>query len=122
MAGLSDEQRYYLKFMCKYMNYDSNDIRNHPSMINKDTGKPFQKRAITNWITRLNDTGDVKKLSKTGRPKILNQQEEDLLVKTIQKFPKLRYRKIRSLGGFQKVGVRAVNQYAIRNNFSKINK
>lgn len=118
MSCLSDEQRYYLKFMALYLNYEVDQIRNHSSMVNAKTNKPFQKRAIVNWLNRLTETGDVKLVPKTGRTKLLNKKEEELLIKTIRKNPKLRFKKIRALG-FRQIGVRSVNRYANRNGYRK---
>lgn len=118
MSGLTDEQRYYLKFMKVYLNYNVDQVQNHLSMINPSTNKKYQKRSIKNWFDRLEQTGDVKKLPKTGRPRKLDKKEEKCLINTIIENPKFRFRKIRALG-FRKIGIRSVNNYALRNKFSK---
>lgn len=96
MYGFSDEQRFYLKFMVKYLNFNLDQVRNDPSMINSSTNKPYQKRSINNWFERLKITGDVSKLPKTVRPKKLDKNEEETLLETIKMNPKYRYNKIRS--------------------------
>lgn len=118
MAGLTEEQRYFLKFMRKYLDYDADKIRAHSSMINRSTNRPFQKRAINEWIKRLETTGDVYLIPKPGRPRTLSINEERLLMQKIRDNPKLRYRKIRAMG-FNQVGVRSINQYGLRNKYRK---
>lgn len=116
---LEQEQLYYLKFMKKYLNFDCDQIRNHQSMINNKTKKPFQKRAIVMWCNRLDKEGDVVKKLKTGRPRILDKKKEDNLVNYIDNHPKHRFRKVKNgcLFGV-KISRRSVNRYAIRNGYS----
>lgn len=115
---LSEEQRYYFKFMVNYLKFNIDQIRSHPSMINSKTNKPFQKRSLQVWFDRLQSTGNVYTIPKTGRPKKLSPLEEKLLISTIKENPKQRFKNIRALG-FRQIGVRSVNRYANRNGYRK---
>lgn len=92
---LTEEQRFYIKFLYKE-NKSLNEIRKHPLLLKPD-GTIHRSDTLTYWINPIDDTGDVKQLKKTGRPKILNNEEEKLVINMIKNRPKERYSKIRRL-------------------------
>lgn len=100
---LSEEKRYFIKFMKNYLNYDEKQIKNHPSMINED-GSKIRLSTVRFWFNRINESGDIKALKKSGRPRKLDEQEEGKLIRTIKMYPKKRV---------------TVNRYGLRNKYSK---
>lgn len=114
---MSDEKRHYIKFMYKYLNLDERAIKDHISIRNENGTKP-RLSTVRYWINRLEETGDVQTISKPGRPRKLDQLEENRLIQNIKKFPKKRYTFIRRLG-FIHIDRSTVNRYALRNKLSK---
>lgn len=115
---LNDEQKYYIKFMNKYLNYSANQIKDHPSLRRNDNTK-YRLCTIKYWLNRIENTGDVKSTPKTGRKRLINKDKENHLVETIKANPKLRFRDIRLKSGLKNLSIRTVNQYSLRNNFRK---
>lgn len=114
---LSEEKRYFIKFMKNYLNFDEKEIKNHPSMINED-GSKIRLSTVRFWLQRISESGDIKALKKSGRPRKLDEMEEDRLIRTIKMYPKKRYSSIRR-SGFLHVSRVTLNRYGLRNKYSK---
>lgn len=118
MGFLTEEQRFYLKFMHVYLKFTAEEIRNHVSLKNSDN-KLHRKSTIKYWIDRIDETGDVKVKERSGRPKKLNDNEIEHLLNTIKQNSKLRYSRIRLKSKLTKVCTNTINRYGLRNGFRK---
>lgn len=76
-------------------------------------------QTIKRWIERSRETGDVKLKPKTGRKRLLEPADEQRLVRAIEKDSKRSYRSIKETESFP-CSVRTLNDYAIRNGYSRL--
>lgn len=85
----------------------------------KNDNKMHRKDTIQYWINRIDETSDIKKKKKTGRPKLLDDQKVKMVIDTIKKNPKKRYNKIRRILLEKGVNIerRTLNNYALKNDF-----
>lgn len=121
MVKLTEEQKYFLKFMKKYLNYSEKQVQMHESMRKPD-GQLHLLKSIKLWFNRLDETGDVKEIKKSGRPRLLNNENENKLIDIITKNPKNRFREIKRKAIKSKlisenVNIRTINNYSLRNGF-----
>lgn len=105
-----------------FLKMDAKEIQKHQS-LKDNNGKSPRLDTIHYWIKRIKETGDVKTLPKSGRPKLLDSKQELELIDLVKKHPKKRYNKIRSLYLSKKqilLKRRTLNDYCLRNKISKI--
>lgn len=124
MVQLTLEQKIFLKFMLKYLNYNIKEIQNHPSMLRPD-GTKFRLSTIKLWFDKVQLNQDLTKpTARSGRPSILNKSQVDNLVKMVEKAPKNRFNQIRQ-AYLRKYGIsigrRTLNNYLLRKNYRKCN-
>lgn len=88
--------------------------------MRREDGRMHRVDTIRYWLNRFHQTNDVKEKRRTGRPKLLDEQQEKTVVKLIKENPKKRYTKLRSLL-LEKNNIsirrRTLNNYALRNDF-----
>lgn len=79
-------------------------------------------QVIKHWVNRVDSTGDCKIAKRSGRRRLLNEDQERELVKGIRKYCKDRngYSTVRRKTGLLHVTTRTVNNYGIRNGFSEL--
>lgn len=68
MAHLSDEIKYYIKFMHKFMNLSPKEIKDHPALLKKD-GSKYRLSIINFWLKRIKTTGSISKIKRNGPKK-----------------------------------------------------
>lgn len=105
-----------------YLKFNAKEIQMHDSLRDSN-GKSPRIDTIRYWIKRIEETGSVEKIPKSGRPKLLNSQQESKLVSLVKKHPKKRYNKIRSLYLTKErvlLKRRTLNNYCLKNRISKI--
>lgn len=115
--NLSEEQRYFIKFMKVYLQYTPKQIQHHPSILSSD-GSVRRLSTIKYWLNRIDTTGNCEVKAKTGRPRLLNNEQEAHLIKTIKLNPKTRFRVIQDKSGLF-IPVRTINNYSLRNKMRK---
>ena len=114
---LSEEQRYWICFLHSENNLKPEEIRRHEKLLKPD-GKLHEIKTIKLWLNRYEQTGSVKPKPKTGRPKLLNLEQEENLVDFIKSHGKLRYPEVKSALKSD-LKRRTINNYALRNKISK---
>lgn len=107
---VTEEQKLSMKILYKYENKSPSEIRVHESMKRAD-GTFHRIETIKLWLKRLDYTGSMANLPKSGRPPKLNPQNENKLIKFVKDNPKMRYPAVkRSLG--MRVSRRTINRKA----------
>lgn len=115
---VTEHQKSVIKFLAsKGMSPD--EIAKEDELCRKD-GSKIDVRTVQRWLTRQQQTDQMKEVKKSGRKRKLNGREEQNLVNYIKKHTKLVYRRVRSKCKLlDRCSVRTVNRYAQRNNIRK---
>lgn len=64
-SNLTTEQKYFIVFMHKYLNYSIEEIKNHVS-LKRENEKKVDPRTIKLWIKRYTETGSVDMIKPKG--------------------------------------------------------
>lgn len=119
MVRLTLEQKYFLKFMSLYLNYDPKEIQNHQSMLKPD-GSAHRLSTIKFWINR-SQSNELELKKKPGRPTIIDKDQISNLVNMVEESPKSRYNQIR-MQYLRKYNInirrRTINNYMLRNKYN----
>lgn len=112
---LSEEEKYYIKFMVKFMNMNEREIKQHPSMINANR----RLSTIRYWVSKVRNNDDLFIKSK-GRPLSLDENQQKGLIKLVRENPKERFNEIR-MRMLRKYKInlkrRTLNNYLLRSNY-----
>lgn len=107
---VTDEQKASMKILYLYEKKTPDEIRVHESMKRED-GSYHRIETIKMWLKRLEETGSMSNLPKSGRPRKLNQCQEKDLIKFIKKNPKIRYPVVKRSNNLD-VSRRTINRLA----------
>lgn len=116
--NLTDYQKSIIRY--SHSNGKSVDEIREIDQLRRADGSKILKSTVKKWIERINQTGYTNTLSKSGRPRALNNQQESEVLKFIDRNPKKNYSVVAAR--FQKFNIkpRTVNNYAIRNGYSEL--
>lgn len=116
--NLSDEIKYYIKFMHKFMKWSPEVIFKHPSL---SSSNKIQKRTVQYWIKRIDETDGIERIKQKGAKRILSANQEKDLVKYIDSNNQKSYNQVK-IDTRIDCTPRTVNNYALRNGISKSEK
>lgn len=114
--NLTEDQRNKIKFFRTEYQLTASEIR---KKLIKPNGKLYQLKVIKKWVERCDKTGDCKLMSKSGRPRKLDEDQEKNLISSIRDNCKARggYSTIRRRSALFSMTARTVNNYGLRNGF-----
>lgn len=113
--NLSEEKRYFIKFMYKYLKWDAEEIYKHPSL--NELGCKMQKRTVLYWMQRIDTSGSVERIKQKGAKRILNMDEEKQLIDYVIKNNKKSYLEVK-IDNKMNCTARTLNNYALKNGIS----
>ena len=79
-------------------------------------------QVIKHWVDRVDVTGGCETAKRSGRPRSLDDEQEQKVVKTIRKYCKDRsgYTTIRRKSELFNVTARTINNYGLKNGFREL--
>ena len=110
----------YQKSVIQYMTTQGksvDQIVNDDQLKRADNSK-ILKKTVVHWVERFKRAGNMEVKKRSGRPRMLNVNQEDRLVNFIKNNDKMPYSRVKAKTKFSGTP-RSINNYALRNKLSK---
>lgn len=82
--NLTNQQKQLIQVLYQNLNQYPEEIMKNES-LKRENGKPIQKRTVLYCIKRIDEIGDFLTKKRSGRPRKMNENDVDKLVKMIDK-------------------------------------
>lgn len=115
-APLTDYQRSVIKHLL--LDGKSPQEIQQKTDLQRADQTPILLSTVKYWAKRLAQTGDVQVKRRRGRPKLLNQVQEEKMVDYIKRHSRLNYPQVMQKTGFEGHR-RTLNKYALKNKIRK---